>query len=334
MPFDNCPEYEWAPGRAGTGDFWRVSGTRIGSATPEQAGAVLPDSHLISPQEYFTTYLPHRTDFCYPMTARPISPESRMKPVHVAVALTLVMVVVLVAGCSGQYSSGVTPGKSTINNTTPLITDFILEKELPKSLATAPYYNVVKKESIFEGSPKIMEVKTSIPSENEAPLIAEKILEKYGGLPKDAVLSKVERVSMEKYNVKTESVEERYPQFIQVIYEQQINGAPVVGPGAEINICLGENGELLQIEKVWRHVEYAEEIPIISAAEAYKKLQNGDLLEITQSSMTGLKIFDVKLGYYAEDREHDQKVYSPVWIFYGYKQGGQSFPYMVDARRG
>ncbi|MDO9326845.1 MAG: hypothetical protein Q7T80_18000, partial [Methanoregula sp.] len=77
--------------------------------------------------------------------------------------------------------------------------DFILEKELPKSQATAPFYNVVKKEAIYEGSPKVMEIKTSIPSENEAPIIAEKILEKYGGLPEDAVLSRVEQVSIEKY---------------------------------------------------------------------------------------------------------------------------------------
>ena len=213
-------------------------------------------------------------------------------------------------------------------------TDFILEKELPKSLATAPFYNVIKKEAIYEGSPKVMEIKSSIPSENEAPIIAEKILEKYGGLPEDAVLSKVEQVSIEKYNVKTRTVEEKYPQFTQVIYEQIINGSPVTGPGAEINICLGKDGELLSIEKAWRHVEYTGEIPVISAAEAYEKLQNGDLLEITQSSMAGLKISDVKLGYYAEDREHDQKVYSPVWIFYGYKQGGKPYPYIVDARRG
>lgn len=212
--------------------------------------------------------------------------------------------------------------------------DFILETELPNSLATAPSYNIVEKESVFEGSPKMMEIKTSIPSKNEAPIIAEKILMKYGGLPKDAVISKVEQVSMEKYNVKTETVEERYPQFTQIIYEQQIDGAPVVGPGAEINICLGENGELLQIEKAWRHVEYAEEIPVISAAEAYEKLQKHDLLVVPQSSLEGVKISDIKLGYYAEDREHDQKIYSPVWIFYGYKQGGRPFPYMVDARRG
>ncbi len=212
-------------------------------------------------------------------------------------------------------------------------TGFILETKLPESPATAPVYNVVRKESIFEGSQKVMEVKSSIPSEKEAVIFAEKILVDYGGLPKDAVLSLVKQVYLEKYNLKTETVEEQYPQFTQVIYSQQINGSPVAGPGAEINIELGENGELLQIEKAWRHVEYGGEVPIISAAEAYEKLQRHELLEIPQSSLSGITISDVKLGYYAEDGEHDQKVYSPIWIFYSDQSGGQPFPYMVDAMK-
>jgi len=212
-------------------------------------------------------------------------------------------------------------------------TGFILETELPESPATAPVYKVVRKESIFEGSQKVMEVKSSIPSEKEAVIFAEKILENYGGLPKDAVLSQVKQVYLGGYNLNSETVEEQYPQFTQVIYSQQINGSPVAGPGAEINIELGENGELLHIEKAWRHVEYGGEVPIISAAEAYEKLQKHELLEIPQSSFAGVKISDVTLGYYAEDREHDQKIYSPIWIFSGHKQGGQPFPYMVDALR-
>lgn len=213
------------------------------------------------------------------------------------------------------------------------VAGFILENKLPESPVTAPQYKVVQKESVFKGSQKLMEVKPGIPSEKEAEELAEKILDTYGGLPKDANLAKVEQVFLEKYNTETKTVEERYPQFTQVIYEQQINGAPVIGPGAEINICLGENGEMLQIEKAWRHVEYAEEIPIISSAEAYEKLQKGDLLISPQSSLDGVRISGVKLGYYAEDRENDQQFYSPVWIFYGYKQGGQPFPYPVDARK-
>lgn len=212
-------------------------------------------------------------------------------------------------------------------------TGFILETELPDSPATAPVYNVVRKESIFEGSEKVMEVKSSIPSEKEAVIFAEKILENYGGLPKDAVLSRVQQVYLDEYNLKTETVERQYPQFTQVIYSQQINGSPVAGPGAEINIELGENGELLQIEKAWRHVEYGGEVPIISAAEAYEKLQKHEFFIIPQSQLSGVKISNVTLAYYAEDWEHDQKVYSPIWIFSSDQSNGYPFPYMVDALR-
>lgn len=213
------------------------------------------------------------------------------------------------------------------------VSGFILEKDLPEAQATAPSYTVMKTESVFTGSEKLMTVKENTPSKEEAVAIAEKILEQYGGLPDDAVLAKVEQVSLNQYNTKTQSVEEQYPQFTQVIYQQEIYGAPVVGPGAEINICLGENGELLQIEKAWRHVEFAGDVPVISAAEAYEKLQKRDLLVIPQSSLDGVRVSDVKLGYYAEHREHDQEIYSPVWIFYGSRHGSQPFPYLVDARR-
>lgn len=212
------------------------------------------------------------------------------------------------------------------------VTGFILEKDLPAARATAPSYTVMKTESVFEGSEILMTVKENTPKKEEAAVIAEKILEQYGGLPDDAVLARVEQISLNQYNTKTQLVEEQYPQFTQVIYQQEINGAPVVGPGAEINICLGENGELLQIEKAWRHVEFAGDVPVISAAEAYEKLQERDLLVIPQSSLDGVRISDIKLGYYAEHREHDQEIYSPVWIFYGSKQGRQPFPYLVDAR--
>ncbi|MDI6718907.1 MAG: hypothetical protein QMD46_04780 [Methanomicrobiales archaeon] len=72
--------------------------------------------------------------------------------------------------------------------------------------------------------------------------MALKALEKYGGLPVDAVLHKVERVQINRYNLTTETIEEQYPQWTLVIYEQQLQGMPVIGPGAEIWIALGENG--------------------------------------------------------------------------------------------
>ncbi|MFA5268878.1 MAG: hypothetical protein WC379_12980 [Methanoregula sp.] len=211
--------------------------------------------------------------------------------------------------------------------------DIVLEKTLPNSPATAVEYRVMKTESVFEGSERLFAVKSDLPSESEAPAMAAKILEKYGGLPKDAVIKHVGTVSMQKYNTETEITEEQYPQFTQVIYSQQINGSPVIGPGAEINICLGPGGEMLQIEKAWRHLEFSREVPVISSGEAFVKLKKHDLLVIPQSSLAGITIGDVRLGYYAEDRQRDQTVYSPVWIFYGTKTGGEPFPYVVDARQ-
>lgn len=211
--------------------------------------------------------------------------------------------------------------------------DFLLEKALPDSPATAPEYRVVKTDSVFEGSDRLFTVKPDLPSEDEAPAMAAKILEKYGGLPDDAILKHVETVSMQKYNTATGKTEEQYPQFTQVVYSQQVNGSPVIGPGAEINICLGPGGELLQVEKAWRHLEFSREVPVISSGDAFKKLKKHDLLVIPQSSLTGITISDVRLGYYAEDRQRDQPEYFPVWIFSGSKDGGEPFPYVVDARQ-
>ena len=58
-------------------------------------------------QYYFPIYLSARTDFFYLMTAHPIFPESRRKLVHIAVALCVVMVAVLLAaGCTTTPTVG------------------------------------------------------------------------------------------------------------------------------------------------------------------------------------------------------------------------------------
>jgi hypothetical protein len=109
MPFDNCLEQERAPGRSCTGAFGRGSGTGKGWVTSE------PEGGAIVLQKYFTTYLPHRTDFCYPMTARPISSDNLMRPIIVAVALMLVIgAVLLAAGCAGQPTSANTTANNSV----------------------------------------------------------------------------------------------------------------------------------------------------------------------------------------------------------------------------
>jgi hypothetical protein len=212
----------------------------------------------------------------------------------------------------------------------------VLDTHFPLSLETVPIYMVTNITVFFTGSPKLMVIKTAIPSEEEAISLAEKVLEQYGGLPFDAILRKAERVTMKEYNTATGVTGQEYPQWTQVIYTRQVAGLPVAGPGAEITVCLGENGEVLQFDKVWRTLQYVRDIPIISAEEAFDKLKRRELVEIPQSSMNGLIVSDIRLGYYAEDRDHDQENYNPVWIFYGTTHpeiDRNLYPYIVDARK-
>ena len=61
------------------------------------------------------------------------------------------------------------------------------------------------------GTGTALAVRENIPSIAEAPGLAEKALEKYGGLPADAVLERTQQVFMKKYNLKTNTVEEPVP---------------------------------------------------------------------------------------------------------------------------
>lgn len=247
-----------------------------------------------------------------------------------------IKIIIIIAAIifAGIISGIIVLGMRTNDNSSTLtsqssIGDFILNTSFPNSPATAPKYKIVSTDRISLGSEKSLSIKKNIPSVEDAPVLAEKILESYGGLPKDAVLYRVEQVSTKKYDLKTGIIEEEYPQMTQVGYEQRLAGLPVYGAGARLNVGLGENGEMVHLIKTWRTVEYAGDIPIISAEDAYEKLKKGELVTV-QGPIADLKISDIKLGYYAQYRD-SQNYYTPVWLFYAAKEGQTPFPYLVDA---
>ncbi len=254
----------------------------------------------------------------------------------------LVLVIAVLIGTS--LISGLNPPPPSGSSFDPVVYNrsITLGVQLPASPATVPGYRVVSVQKFSSGTGTALAVKDHIPSIAEAPGLAEKALGVYGGLPADAVLEKSEQVFMKKYNLKTEVVEEQFPQFTQVIYRQYVNGSPVMGSG--ISVSLGEDGELLDISKDWSTLEYMGEIPVISADEAFNKLQARDLLKPIQSSLNGYHITRVQSGYYVENdlpdstmKESAPNRCTPVWIFYGIKPeiiDVEPFPLLVNATRG
>jgi len=210
---------------------------------------------------------------------------------------------------------------------------FVLEASVPEAPQTAPVYTVTGTDTFFKGTPEIMNVRENVPSVEEAPMLAENALAPYGGLPEDAVLKDVEVVSLREVNTTSGSVEAVYPQWTQVIYTQQIDGMPVVGPGAEIIVSLGEDGEVLEVSKMWRNLTYARDVRITPVEEAVDAIQAGNVIDRPQSPLGYTKITGIELGYYAEDISSPQKEYTPVWIFSGTEENSEnSVNIVVDAR--
>ncbi len=80
------------------------------------------------------------------------------------------------------------------------------------------------------------------------------------------------------YVNRTARVVYKKPILVSVSFKRHLNGFPVVGPGGEISISLGNNGKLLDLTKIWRKLEYVGDVQIISAKEAFEKLKRGEVV--------------------------------------------------------
>ncbi len=89
---------------------------------------------------------------------------------------------------------------------------------------------------------------------------------------------------------------------------------------------MGENGELLELRKIWRTVEPAGTVRVIPASVAFEKLLQGGDLDRTKGPFE-VKINKIRLGYYEDPNNVPQEYIEPVWFFQGH-QG--SAPYQSN----
>jgi len=214
---------------------------------------------------------------------------------------------------SGSSSDAITPGAQTLAPLQGSTEKLILESSFPKAPGTVPLYKVKSVETIQEVNEKLsLTVKNRIPTADEAPALAEKSLEAYGGLPDDASLINAIPLYRVKYNVTTGTEVEKYPVRTQVRYIQNIDGYPVFKAG--ISLMLGENGEILDIYKNWiTAYEKSGESTVISAEDGFKKLKEGKTSAELQGTIpTGSKVSAIEFGYYYDKKSDDLK---PVWVY-------------------
>lgn len=206
------------------------------------------------------------------------------------------------------------------------------EPQVPSSI---PLYTGILRENdtLFIENGSILTPKASVISEKEAPEHAHQILQQYGGLPPDAEIEYLKTNYLEKVRGSTGDIIERKPVSTSVYYGRNIDGMPVVGTRDKIRIDLGENGEILQIYKVWRTLEpVGNATDIISPSEAVKKICKRDIIN-PPLNMRGIEIDNIRLGYYEESRTDHEISLEPVWIFNGNTSSHDPVNLIVYARK-
>jgi PKD repeat protein len=172
----------------------------------------------------------------------------------------------------------------------------------------------------------------NVTTEKEAPDVAKKVLEQYGGLPVDAVYDGASTSFSEYFTNGTLTHTE--PVFTTVTYSRRINRLPVFGENNIIILTLGTDGELLWILKEWRNYSYAGDVPLISIDEATNKLENQDLIESSWHPEEGnVTIDSIGLGYYAKKTGNSETITEPLWLFFGAGESGSRLGFYVYARK-
>jgi PKD repeat protein len=186
--------------------------------------------------------------------------------------------------------------------------------------STIPVYRGVFREG--ESVNKIFHdprISQNVTTPEEAPELARKVLEPYGGLPSDAVSNGAFTQYSREYDPSLKQYVSQKPMSTTISYDQKmINGLWTIGDSNYIRVDFGENGELLRIVKEWRNYTYSGDAPIISLDTAIDKLERYELVKSDWHPEAGDITIDlISPGYYAKKISKNETILEPLWMFYG-----------------
>jgi hypothetical protein len=109
-----------------------------------------------------------------------------------------------------------------------------------------------------------------------------------------------------------------YPTEIHVHYRFTLNGIPVVGPGAKIQVTFGTDGQVSEFYRFWRETAASlPPLPSYSLREAIALLRQDRAFLQLSPARARVQIRRIFLGYYAGPPRKHQGFLVPVYVFHG-----------------
>jgi hypothetical protein len=235
---------------------------------------------------------------------------------------------------SGMINSILIPHTAN-KKTTGTITIWIPLPSTPKNITK---YHVASQENdtTYFSVTNLEQVRPNVTSEIDAPDVIPKALEKYGGLPDEAILVYNKTGYLEGYEGSDflffpDRLIAKDPVSTDVFYGRKLNGIKVTGDGGFIKIILGNDGELLYLNKVWRTVEPEGTEKVIPVSKAIEKLGRGEVLD-SLKCFCDLNVDRIYIAYWEKGAGVPQEYLDPVWVFSGTTASGEVINFNVYAR--
>ena len=173
--------------------------------------------------------------------------------------------------------------------------------------------------SLNIGNTSLAKTRWNLTSEEDAPEVAERLMESFGGMPPDAVSNGASTNYLREYHFSRNEVISKEPMYTSISYSQkEVNGLWVLGDSNFLTLDLGDYGEPLWIYKRWRNYTCSGNVPIIPLDSAIEKLDRREFLDSEWHPEAGDITIDViSPGYYARELPNNDTVLEPIWMFFG-----------------
>jgi len=206
--------------------------------------------------------------------------------------------------------------------------------KIPESPASINIYHGTYREGdLVNVFPNSSREGGNVTSEADAPDVAKKILQQYGGLPSDAIFGGAHTDYLYRVSPSTGDFTKAEALSTSISWWRMLDGKRIMGDCDVIYLELGDNGEPLRIKKQWRTYTLEGNVSIISVSKAITKLENGEVISPISGNVDDINFYGITLGYYANDNQAAEITLEPVWIFYGNTSSGSYLSLEVYARQ-
>lgn len=176
------------------------------------------------------------------------------------------------------------------------------------------FYGVSDGHLNYQDHAKLRKENPNLPSDDEIEGIALRTLERLGLLPDEAYVSGTGGLEEATFR---DGQPVKYWRYRNVVVSRKVDGFYIIGPGMEVKVSLGTDGELVKLDSMMRELVPFREYPAKSLEEAIVDAQKGRETMNLYPEVVNPVVKKAEILYYADPAKPENKYLQPVYALTG-----------------